>query len=512
MVGEAKQFDRLAADLRLGARAAKHGVHVGPLPQPGLDRVGARVVLRGEIHLRDEPAVEPAMEGAAKTADHCADADIDGQSQQQRHQREREPGQLLTAVGPGPQRDRALRGALTGAQDDAEHGRQKQRRAEQQPGQNGKARDQAFACEIRQRSDGKRGARETALPGEPALLRHAPGQRLRGHEQRQAHHLDQRLCRSDERTAKAHRKARKQPLRRERQPARDAGAIKPAQACGNVRQQRGRDEIAADNAADACDHGEHQKLHRQRRDEPGCRHTAGAQIAQHRQPLLETEPDRRMDDEESDQKRQQPERRQIEMKARGQALQIGLGAGFNQTQTIAGDILQRRARAGRLGVDQKPRNALRLSQNALREADVGDQHVRRKAGGDVQRRQPLAGLSRDRRTFLQPKLGRSLGRDQRLACGRQKVLQRLLDVRRNNAAARQAQGFDADQIDRPAADADRPFDHGRHQPARAPQLGEQRLRHRHIMGGHQHGIAAERIRRTVVARSRLTVDGLDAAP
>ena len=142
--------------------------------------------------------------------------------------------------------------------------RQKQRRAEQQPGQHGKAGDQAFAERYDSAATANAAHARPPCQTSQRCCATLPGQRLRGHEQRQAHHLDQRLCRSDA----AHRRGSSQgpqaaTAARASSSARDAGAIEPAQACGHVRQQRGRDEIAADDAADACEHGEHQKLDRQ---------------------------------------------------------------------------------------------------------------------------------------------------------------------------------------------------------------------------------------------------------
>ena len=123
------------------------------------------------------------------------------------------------------------------------------------------------------------------------------------------------------------------------------------------------------------------------------RDAAGAQRPQHRQPLLEGKPDRRIDDEEADEERQQAEGREVEVKAVGQALEIGRRVRLDQTQPVAGDALQRRARP--LGLaEQQPRQLIRHVQDALRDADIDHEHVRHELRLHAQRRQHRAVVRR----------------------------------------------------------------------------------------------------------------------
>ncbi len=60
------------------------------------------------------------------------------------------------------------------------------------------------------------------------------------------------------------------------------------------------------------------------------RDAAGAQGAQHRQPLFEGEADRRIDDEQPDEEGQQAERGEVEMETVGEAFEVGLRIGSHQ--------------------------------------------------------------------------------------------------------------------------------------------------------------------------------------
>ncbi len=85
MIGQAQHLDRRAGQLRLGAAAGQHRFDLGALAQPRLDLGRLRIISGADIDVRRQPAVEPDQEGAAKALDHGADADIDGQREQQRH-------------------------------------------------------------------------------------------------------------------------------------------------------------------------------------------------------------------------------------------------------------------------------------------------------------------------------------------------------------------------------------------------------------------------------------------
>ena len=202
-----------------------------------------------------------------------------------------------------------------------------------------------------------------------------PGLRLRGREHRQADRFQQARGRGDQRADDADREAGEPPLRLQRQLARDFRAIEAAQAGGDVGQQRGCDQIAADQTDQARDQRQRHQLEHQHRVEFARRDAAGAQRPQHRQALLERQPNRRIDDEQADEERQQAERGQIEMKAVGQAFEVALGIGGDQPQPVAGDGFKRRARAFGLA-EQQARNLVRPVQELLRDADIDHQHAR----------------------------------------------------------------------------------------------------------------------------------------
>ena len=239
-----------------------------------------------------------------------------------------------------------------------ENSRQQQRRAEQYRREHGKPRDQGIA-EPQQTSGGDEDEkRHRALECQPAALRLLPGLRLRGGQHRQADRLDQARGRRRQRTEHRDRDAGEPPFAPQRQLPGDLRAIETAQGSGDVGQQRGCDEIAADEAGKARDQRQRHQLRHQHAVEHPRRHAAGTQRPQHRQPLLEGETDRRIDDEEADEERQQPERGQIEMKAVGQALEIGRGVRLHKAELVADDAFQRRAVAFALA-DQQPRNLIR---------------------------------------------------------------------------------------------------------------------------------------------------------
>ena len=131
VIGEAQHLDRHAAELRVGPAAGQHGANFRPIAQPCLDLVRLRVVGGDDIDIRGQPSVEPDQEGAAKTLHHGADADIDREREQQRHQGERQSGKLLAAVGPEPNAERVRGTALADREHDLENHRQDQRGAKQ---------------------------------------------------------------------------------------------------------------------------------------------------------------------------------------------------------------------------------------------------------------------------------------------------------------------------------------------------------------------------------------------
>ena len=144
--------------------------------------------------------------------------------------------------------------------------------------------------------------------------------------------------------------------------------------------------------------------------------------------MLEGEANRRIDDEQPDDKGQQAERRQVEVKAVGEAFKIALRIRFDQPKLVADDIFERCALA--LGVaDQEPGNLIRLFQELLRRPDIDHQHTRHELRLDAQRRQQGAAACLRRRAFRQLEIGKHLGRDQRFSRRRKERLQVSLSDR-----------------------------------------------------------------------------------
>ena len=107
----------------------------------------------------------------------------------------------------------------------------------------------------------------------------------------------------------------------------------------------GGDQVTADQSRHARDQRQRYQLDHQHRVEQARGYAAGAQRPQHRQALLEGEPDRRIDDEQADHERQQAERGQVQMEAVGEAFEIALRIGCDQPEPVAGDRFERRALA-----------------------------------------------------------------------------------------------------------------------------------------------------------------------
>ena len=91
-------------------------------------------------------------------------------------------------------------------------------------------------------------------------------------------------------------------------------------------------------------------------------------------PVLEGEANRGVDDEESDQERQQTERGQIEMKAVGEPFEIAFRVRFDQAELVAHDSFERGTVAFGLP-DQQPGNLIRHFQQALGETDIDHQNT-----------------------------------------------------------------------------------------------------------------------------------------
>jgi hypothetical protein len=175
----------------------------------------------------------------------------------------------------------------------------------------------------------------------------------------------------------------------------------------DVRQQRRRDEIAADEPDQACDQRQRHQLDQQHAIEHARRHPAGAQGAQHRQPLLEGEPDCGIDDEQADEERQHSECSEVEVKTVSQAFEIAFRAGLDVAELVAGHSVQRRARRPGLA-DQQPRNLIRHLQESLRDTDIDHQHAGHQVRLRAKRWQGGAAVRRWRSAFRKVQLGQRL--------------------------------------------------------------------------------------------------------
>jgi hypothetical protein len=231
--------------------------------------------------------------------------------------------------------------------------------------------------------------------------------------------------------------------------------------------------------------------------------------------LFECEADGRIDDEQPDEEGQQAERRQIEMKAVGQALEIAFAVRRDQAQPIAGDGFKSRAIGAGFFSDQQPRDPVRHLQQALRDADVDHQHAGDQLCLRSQRRQDHAVVELWRGVFWQVEIGESLRRDQGLSRRQQERLQGSSRHRRRGACfGRHRDRLDAQQPNRSSADLDAAFDNRRYAPAGATQIDEQLLRKCRAVAADQHGSAAAAECRgsAVVADTGLLVQSLHPAP
>jgi hypothetical protein len=134
------------------------------------------------------------------------------------------------------------------------------------------------------------------------MLRLLPGKGLRRRQHRQPDRFGEARGRRRHRADDADGEPRDPPFGPQRQLPRNLRAIESAQGRGDVRQQERRDRVAADQSHGARGQRQRYQLDQQHRIEHAGRHAAGPQGAQHRQPLLERQPDRRIDDEQPDHK------------------------------------------------------------------------------------------------------------------------------------------------------------------------------------------------------------------
>ncbi|MNQ71576.1 hypothetical protein D3C85_862520 [compost metagenome] len=167
-------------------------------------------------------------------------------------------------------------------------------------------------------------------------------------------------------------------------------AVQAAQAGGDIAQQQAGDQVAAEHPGQATEEGEQPQLQGQCGDQPCQADAAGTQGTQYSATLFQGQADGRMHDEQADQKSQQAQRGQVEVKAVGQALQI-LGVGGSLQLQLAGEgVGQGRRACGEVLGQQHPRQLPGRMQQGLRLADVDHDHPGGQLHLYLQGRQALA--------------------------------------------------------------------------------------------------------------------------
>ena len=110
------------------------------------------------------------------------------------------------------------------------------------------------------------------------------------------------------------------------------------------------------------------------------------------------------------------------MKTVGEAFEVGLRIGFDQAQAVAGNAFKWRAPARRLA-DQEARELIRHFQQALRDADVDDQHAGHQVRLHAKRRQQGAAIGLGARALREFEIGKRFRRHQHRARRRHEGLQ-----------------------------------------------------------------------------------------
>ena len=301
-------------------------------------------------------------------------------------------------------------------------------------------------------------------------MRLAPGLWPRDGQHGQAKRPDQPAGRRARSAKQRHSEARQRPARVQRQSLGQLRTVKTVETRGDIGQQRPRDHITERHTGPAREQGQREKFEGHRRDQRARRDADRPQRADRRQPLLEGEAKRGVDDEQPHEKGEQPEGGEVEVKTARQSFEIGVLVRLDQPQRVADDAGERLS-AFRL--QHQPRQALRAIQQPLRDADVDDQRSRRRGVQRARRRQrkpplglrPLAQLrERFRRRETQPR-------------GFKKIRDPLpLAKTGEPRATRQRQGLDADELQGLVADADRSLQHRRNLPTGEAQLDVEVLR------------------------------------
>ena len=199
-------------------------------------------------------------------------------------------------------------------------------------------------------------------------------------------------------------------------------AIEPAQRRGDIGQQRRGDQVAADQAHRARGQRQRHQFDQQHGVQQARGYAAGAQGPQHRQALLEGKADRRIDDEQPDDKGQQAERGQVEVKTVGEAFEIALRIGRDQAE-LSPTTLSSGAR-GPLALPisrRETRSGMSSSCCAMPISTTSTPGT--SCGWTRERRQRHAAARRRRGAFRQVEIGQRFRRHQGFARRRQERLQ-----------------------------------------------------------------------------------------
>ena len=231
-------------------------------------------------------------------------------------------------------------------------------------------------------------------------------------------------------------------------------------------------------------------------------HAERAQGSHHAAPLLKSETDRAMDDENANREAEEAEGREVEVEAVGKPADIGRALGSLQHE-VWRDLGQRALPQGLVRQDDQTADATDLAKQLLGNADVGkhgpwrNHLISQNRVGQICRKERGGLRACDQRICAQKAV--EVGVRQRGARGRSR---------------RRSQRIDADQPHRSAADAQPSLYYGADQPAGTPKRDEKLLWHGVALAGQKlvEPSLGQRGGSRIVARARLGVDGLHARP
>jgi len=277
---------------------------------------------RSNKNLRHKSLIQPSGKGQPETGHHRANPDVCRQCQQQRHQGQRQTGQLLAGISPEPLCQNTARAALRkcsqhGQQNWQKHGRPQQNAAKhRKPGPQSTGQTAQKPRPTQQRQTNHR------LRTQLARRCPCPSARLCRGQHRQTPQTPQTLRGRQQRASNRNAKTRYPPTGAQRKRARHICPVKPAQSGGNIGQKGGRHTVAQCHPRHPRNQRQHQQFRQQHTCQGPRRKPQRPQRAKHRAALFKRQPDRGINDEQTHHKRQQSKGGQIKMETVGQAGQI----------------------------------------------------------------------------------------------------------------------------------------------------------------------------------------------